>query len=268
MGSNFSFRVCDHCNQRIPADSVFCPQCGAALRPTRVSRKATSTGGSKNGAALWGLLGAGALLVVVLVALHHRHPNPVAQGTPSHRTTKRSQNNPGSTANKRPESGSTPSSVPKSHPHPKAPVKPKVHAKHSGAPSTKKPKGLSTPPTIQSGWSSQSVSYQGATINLTLPKSLTESISKVSSAEWRFANTGNSAYNVTVTALAPSSSPPAGTNSLGPDAYGTPISDQGKTATQTLYVDWAGHAWVKVSMVVPVQDSSWLGSIAQSVRIS
>ena len=56
--------------------------------------------------------------------------------------------------------------------------------------------------------------------------------------------------------------------SLGPNTWGTPIKSNATTATQNLYVEWSAGHWAEVLMTVPAKDSGWLGSIAESVRIS
>jgi len=267
VGMNSSFRVCDQCQQRIPADSVFCPECGVSQRPTRVGRNAG--GAPRQGfSALWGLIGAGILLVVVLVVINQHHgPQSVAAGTP----TKHSSTPSTSTHHPTPSTGAPSSSV-KAHPQSKPKVTPppvttKKKAKSSTTPVHPKAKVPSTPPTILAGWNSESLAYQGATISVTLPKSLTESATKLAAGQWLFANSGNSTYNVQVSALPTSYQVPSDATAFGPDAYGTPISHQGKVTSQTLYIDWTGHAWIAVAMAVPSQDSSWLQTIAQSARI-
>lgn len=267
MGTNSSFRVCDQCHQRIPADSVFCPDCGASLRPTRVSRQARGATAKEgqNLSALWGLIGAGALLGVVLVLTHHGPHSKAALGGSVQPKSKTSSPTP---KKKQSNASSSPPRTTKKTSTPPTPTKVKTaNKKSSKTPSSKKSHHSSAPPTILAGWSTQSLHYQGATIGLILPKSLTESATKVSSGEWKFTNTGNSVYGVVVDALPPSSNPPAGSSSLGPNAYGTPIAQSGQVATQTLYIDWTGHAWIAVEMAVPANHSNWLGTIAQSVRI-
>ncbi len=264
VGTNSSFRVCDQCHQRIPADSVFCPECGASLHPTRVSRNA-GVNRSQNFSALWGLLGAGVLLVVVLVVVNRHHHASIASGPQATQASSGKTHRP---SGKTTPSQSSTTPKPKAHTTvPKQP-KPKIKTKTNPPPAKTKTKVPSTPPTILAGWTNESLPYHGATVSVTLPKSLTESASKISASEWLFANTGNSAYNVQVSALPASFTPPQGSTSLGPDAYGTPISKQGNVSSQTLYVDWTGHAWIAVAMAVPSKDSNWLGTIAQSVRIS
>ena len=267
MGTNSSFRVCDQCHQRIPADSVFCPDCGASLRPTRVSRQArgATVKEGQNLSALWGLIGAGVLLGVVLVLTHHGPHSKAALGGSGHPKSKTSSPAPRKSQSN--ASGSPPSTTKKKTSTPPQTKAKTTTKKSSKPPSAKKGHHSSAPPTILAGWSTRSLHYQGATIGLTLPKSLTESATKVSSGEWEFANTGNRVYRVVVDALPPSSNPPAGSSSLGPNAYGTPISQSGQVATQTLYIDWTGHAWIAVEMAVPASHSNWLGTIAQSVRI-
>lgn len=275
MSSNGSFRVCEHCNQRIPADSVFCSECGSSLHPTRVSRQSrTARSGGQSSSALWGLIGAGILVVVVLVIIHqngsgthhavtasaprqHHSGKPSVATTPHSSTSPKHPTTPPTSTHKKTTSGSTTHTGVPSKSKTKTPPKTK----------TTHPKSTTPPPTIQAGFETKSVSYEGATISLVIPRTLTESTSRISSTEWRWGNSGNAAYQVVVNALPPSSSPPAGAITLGPDAYGTAITASNGISNQTLYVDWPGHAWIAVAMTVPTKDSSWLGDIAQTVKI-
>ncbi len=279
MNTNSGFRVCDHCGTRIPADSVFCPDCGKALRPTRLSRQ-SQTGARRSGGqgagALWALLGLGAIIVAVIIWINlpHHPSSRAAVGTPSTSQTASSHhpNNAVSSAKNtrsrpKPHQRTTPAGTKGSGTQ--RPGRP--HSKTSSASSSlhhhRGTHPPTTPPTLQSGWSAESVQYQGTSINVTIPKTLTETHRRLSSTQWQWANAGNAAYRVVLQALPPSSSPPSGTTALGPGAYGTPIVRHGAMAQQTLYVDWAGHAWIAVAMKVPSSHINWLATIAQSVRV-
>ena len=273
MNTNSGFRVCDHCGTRIPADSVFCPDCGKALRPTRLSRQSqrrAGRSGVEGAGALWALLGLAAIIIAVIIWINlpHHPSSPVAVGTSQPASSHHPKRGVPSAKNSRPKSHQTTPTRAKGsgtqssgRPHPKTPsASSSLHHHRKIRPQT-------TPPTLKSGWSAEAVQYQGTSINVTIPKTLTETRRRLSSTQWQWANAGNNAYRVVLQALPPSSSPPTGTSALGPGAYGTPIVRHGAMAEQTLYVDWAGHAWVAVTMKVPSSHINWLATIAQSVHV-
>ncbi len=268
MNTNSGFRLCDHCGKRIPADSVFCPDCGKALRPTRLSRQSQARigrAGGQGAGALWALLGLAAVIVAVIFWINRPHHASVAGGASptGHPKTRVSSTKNSQPRNRR----TTPSRAKRSTTHPGG----RPHSKTSSASSSlhhhRNVPPSTTPPSLKAGWSTATVQYQGTSITMTIPKTLTETHHRLSSTQWQWANAGNSAYQVVLKALPASSSPPGGTTALGPNAYGTPIVRHGPMAEQTLYVDWTGHAWIGVTMKVPSSHINWLATIAQSVRV-
>jgi hypothetical protein len=203
-------------------------------------------------------VGLGALIVAIIFVFHSRNHPPVVASKPTARHHLHPSGKQASGSHLRPHSQHQ-SAPPKTKPPSKPSVASHPHH-HLKVPPT-------TPATIRPGWSVKTVNYHGAEISVTLPRSLTERAIVASSTTWRWENTGNSAYRVVVSALPASFTPPSSANHLGPGAYGTAITSQAGSRSQTLFVDWPAHAWISVSMTVPSPDISWLGTIARSVRI-
>lgn len=278
---------CPQCGANVPGDSLFCPACGTAVRPSRMARRrraAAETG--PRGGSLWGLIGILVVIGGVLLALHliHRPAAPVGTAAGSgpktsrgskKTPTKAQSGTPSShpkTGAKRPRSGSTQAGTgSKPHRAKTGRVQPptKTHRKKRPHTSLSHPKRPSAPKlvTAPGGWVQASLTAKGATVTVTIPHAYDHPIVLGAHNSWRFADPTHPSERVTVRLLPPSASAPAGTNELGPGAYGTAIATTGGLASQTLYVQWSGHAWVAVAMHVPAADESWLGTIAQSVRI-
>lgn len=276
---------CPQCSAKVPADSLFCPACGTPVRPSRTARRrraASQTG--PRGGSLWGLVGVLVVIGGVFAALHFLHrPHAERRGSAlasgskvSGRSRKTSLGDTGRTAS------------PSNSRHRQAPAKAKTgtgakahrvktakpgasttghqtHKLHTPVhPKASKPPKLTT---ASGGWSQASLTADGATVTVTVPKGYDHRTELAAHNGWRLADPADPAERVTVSLLPPSASAPGGTNKLGPGAYGTPIAKAAGLATQTLYVEWPGHAWVAVAMAVPAADESWLATIAQSVRI-
>lgn len=114
------------------------------------------------------------------------------------------------------------------------------------------------------GWTPEVVTYHSVQIGLRLPSALTTSLGH-SKTSWSWGHP-SSPYQVMLNVVGGRAS--TASVALGPNTYGTPISQANGVSTQQLYVNWAPHQWVEVSMAVPKADANWLGSIAESVRIS
>lgn len=114
------------------------------------------------------------------------------------------------------------------------------------------------------GWSPEVASYQNVQFSLRIPPAMNSSLGS-SPSHWVWGEV-NTPYQVVVSVV-PGKEANA-TLSLGAHTFGTPISHSGATASQDLYVNWAGHKWVEVAMTVPSQDVNWLEAIAESMRVS
>jgi hypothetical protein len=113
-------------------------------------------------------------------------------------------------------------------------------------------------------WTLVAETYHNVQITLRLPNSMTTPLSVARTAwVWGAARTP---YRVSVAVVA--TRPPTATQVLGNGVYGTVIQRTSATAMQSLFIRWAGHAWLDVSMTVPGAHANWLASIAESVRIS
>lgn len=118
--------------------------------------------------------------------------------------------------------------------------------------------------TSSRNWTEVVEKYQKVDFGVRLPNALNTSLS-ASKTEWVWGKPGTP-YRI-ILGVVPGKPPSASIN-LGPKTYGTNIAKNSSTATQSLYINWAPGKWVEVFMTVPANQVSWLGGIAQSVRIS
>lgn len=113
-------------------------------------------------------------------------------------------------------------------------------------------------------WIPEVATYRNVQFSLRVPKSMDQPLTTgTTSWSWGALNTAD---RVVVEVV--SGKPAAASVSLGAQTWGTPIVHLGNSASQDLYIQWASHQWVAVLMRVPGQDTPWLGSIAESVRVS
>lgn len=113
-------------------------------------------------------------------------------------------------------------------------------------------------------WTVEVERYHTVQVSLRLPTSLAH-LEKSSSTAWTW---GATSTPDRVTLGIVGAKPGNASVSLGPNTWGTPIQNNATTASQNLYVEWTPGHWAEVLMTVPAQDEGWLGSIAESVRIS
>lgn len=235
--------MCPQCGQNVLPDDQFCFHCGANLAPQprvgpspRLRKKRP-----------WWLYGLAGLVVVGLGSLIFRgHTSQKSAATPPKNLSAASSRHH------------------HSHQHP------------STAPSTSTPASVSPGPTPSStssnnpgsGWITQTVPYNGGTVSLQLPSALSH-VESQGGGQWVYgpsSGTSGTAGSVTLEIVGQKSS--SATQSLGPGTYGTAITNQGSLVSQTLYVQWPQHGWVRVAMSVPGSQESWIRTIAQSVQIT
>lgn len=132
---------------------------------------------------------------------------------------------------------------------------------------SKAPSSPASPvPSTPGGWVSRAEHFKGATLSIALPQTMS-ALRSSSPGQWIWGFSGGPAADYVSLAVVPAKSS-AATEPLGAQAFGTPISRNSGTASQTLDIEWPGHGWVALSMVVPAKDQSWLGTIARSVSIT
>lgn len=114
-------------------------------------------------------------------------------------------------------------------------------------------------------WSTRSVRARGVGFSVQLPTNWIQSpLSRPGHWLWTAPNGVGK-----VTLAVKTYQNPSATESLGPNAYGTPITTLASgVASQQLDVKWAPHHWLWVTMKVPKSQISELGTIARSVNIS
>lgn len=113
-------------------------------------------------------------------------------------------------------------------------------------------------------WTPEVETYNGAQITLRLPAAMSHAESS-GATKWVWGAVG-SPYQVTLAVVTGRSS--SATIPLGPNTFGTAIIHAGGVTSQSLYVKWSNNDWIAVQMQVPNSHRGWLGSIAESVRIS
>ncbi|AUW94917.1 hypothetical protein BXT84_13945 [Sulfobacillus thermotolerans] len=226
--------VCPQCQHAIRKDDRFCQHCGTALfpqGPTRTQPRSLKV-------VLWvaSALTAG-LLILGVVIVHSLLTTRLAT-----------------------------SPLPFPKPHPQIAVKnkpttiPAAHLQTTSAPTPQ----AKAPSSVSTTWKSVFVNFNGATISLTLPSQV-KPIAPQASGQWAW--TTSPATTQIVLDITAAKSPQA-TQPLGPEAFGSPITRTTQSASQILDVAWAGHGYVALSMTVPLDDTAWLGTIAQSLRIT
>lgn len=131
----------------------------------------------------------------------------------------------------------------------------------------------SSSPMYFGSWQPQTETYQGGRIDLTLPVVLAH-LQRASLGYWvwgpqaggRDRSRISSEYYVALAVRGQKA--PGATDPVGVNTYATPIVHTATVAIQTIAIQWPQHGWVEVTMAVPNADESWLGAIAQSVRIT
>ena len=124
----------------------------------------------------------------------------------------------------------------------------------------------SYPPDMPSSanWSSEVKTYAKVQFGIRVPNGMDQAL-HASSSRWAWGEP-HSPYEVSLSVVGAKSA--AASTVLGSNTYGTPISRGQGTASQQLYVNWASHEWLLVSMTVPANHEDWLEAIATSVQIS
>ncbi len=220
---------CPGCGETVLAEDKFCFHCGRRLK-SAVPPHPSEPKVSRRHFPQWPLAVAGAMAVVLAVYVIHRE-------------------NSGTSATVR------------------ATQTPKIHAKHQRT--NLKPVVSTTttyPPNLPSSahWTPEVETYQNVQLSLRVPTSMAVNLGS-SATRWVWGKP-NTPYRVVMQVV--SQKPSQASQSLGPQTFGTSITNSGGTATQSLYISWANHQWVEVQMVVPSSNSNWLGAIAESVRVS
>ncbi len=121
-----------------------------------------------------------------------------------------------------------------------------------------------SPSNTATSWSRRTVSAHAVGFSLQLPSNWVESTNSTPD-HWIW--TAPSGPGKVVLAVRSYQNPNA-TESLGPNAYGTPITSANGVSSQQLDVKWSPHHWLWVTMQVPKSQISDLGTIARSVNIT
>ncbi len=122
-----------------------------------------------------------------------------------------------------------------------------------------------TSATASRAWSTHSVNAHGVGFSLQLPTNWIAS--PTSRPDYWLWTAPNGVGQVTLVVKTYRNS--GATESLGPNAYGTPITTSTSgIASQQLDVKWAPQHWLWVTMKVPKSQLSRLGTIARSVNIT
>lgn len=228
---------CPRCGETILPDDKFCFHCG--LRLARTQPPAPEPAGSfaaRQRFPQWPLAVVGLLSLVLAGYIVHRQSALIARLTRS-----------------------TPAQVSKTVPHVHRTASNSV-VLHPVVTTTIYPANL---PPVQ-GWTAVAETYQNVQFGLRLPLALKSALN-ASPTAWTWGSPGTP-YQVALDVV--TGKPSSASTSLGPNTWGTPIRKTSTTASQALYINWAAHKWVEVSMVVPVSHIGWLASIASSVRVS
>lgn len=114
-------------------------------------------------------------------------------------------------------------------------------------------------------WTSEVETYRNVQFGLRVPVGMNTLLPSSSGSQWAWGEP-NTPYKVVLSVVP--ARPAGATVALGPKTFGTAITRSGAVASQSLYINWAAHTWVQVSMAVPASHIYWLGSIAESVRVS
>ncbi len=125
---------------------------------------------------------------------------------------------------------------------------------------TSYPTGVSS----SADWTPELEAYANVQFGLRVPNGMNQTL-HASPSDWIWGEP-HSPYQVALSVVGVK--PAAASVVLGANTYGTTISRMAGTASQQLYVNWAPHKWVEVSMAVPASHTNWLEAIATSVQIS
>ncbi|PSR21432.1 MAG: zinc ribbon domain-containing protein [Sulfobacillus acidophilus] len=226
--------TCPQCGETVLPEDKFCFHCGRRLKV----RQTPSVQESKpRHFPQWPLALVGILALVLAGYVVHHESSTLA------RLPKR-------------VASPNPISVPKRAPHAKVP--PSLHPVVTTT--TTYPGSMPS----SASWTPEVESYQNVQFEVRLPAAMHNALG-ASAGSWSWGTT-NGLDRVTLSVV--SAKPSSATVNLGPNTYGTSITQTASTASQNLFVTWAPHKWLEVSMTVPKGHVNWLGGIATSVRIS
>ncbi|MCL5013759.1 MAG: zinc ribbon domain-containing protein [Firmicutes bacterium] len=252
--------LCPRCRQPARGGDRFCRHCGYDLKGSIAKpgspSQATTASPVKKRIPRWPFVAAGVGVGVVAALVFGAHSQRMATTSALKPSSRSGKNLPTTqkTASSSPSHSVSPSPSPSSSPS--ASPSPSPSSSPGSNPSP------STGPSLSGNFVNVSTSFRGATLGLSLPQPL-DHLESSSPGSWQWGSKKGQ-VSLFVTAQRPADI----TQPLGPQTFGTAITQQGKVVSQSIYIHWTGHWWVGVAIQVPAKHESWLSRIAQSVHVS